>query len=96
MERWIFEKLEVEGCDNVATRETEEERKQVKREAEMLGKVLPFLGLELLEEGVREAARNLQQGETERERERKEKGEMMREIERELERRGNRRAQGGG
>lgn len=95
MERWKFEKLEVEGCGIVATRETEEEMKQVKEDVERLGKVLPFLGLELLEEGVREAARNLQQGETERERERKEKGEMMREIEKELERRGNRLAQGG-
>lgn len=95
MERWIFERLEVEGCGIVATRETEEEMKQVKEDVERLGKVLPFLGLELLEEGVREAARNLQQGETERERERKEKGEMMREIEKELERRGNRLAQGG-
>lgn len=88
MERWKFEKLEVEGCGIVATRETEEERKQVEKDVDVLGKVLPFLGLELLEEGVREAARNLQQGETERERERKEKGEMMREIEKELERRG--------
>lgn len=95
MERWKFEKLEVEGCGIVATRETEEERMQVEKEVDVLGKVLPFLGLELLEEGAREAARNLQQGETERERERKEKGEMMREIEKELERRGNRLAQGG-
>lgn len=95
MERWIFEKLEVEGCGIVATRETEDERKQVKEDMERLGKVLPFLGLELLEEGVREAARNLQQRETEIERERREKEEMMREVEKELERRGNRLAQGG-
>ncbi len=95
MERWIFEKLKMEGCGIVATRETEEEMKQVKKDVERLGKVLPFLGLELLEDGAREAARNLQQGETERERERREKVEMMREIERELERRGNRLAQGG-
>lgn len=88
MEGWKFEKLEVEGCGIVATRETEEEMKQVKEDVERLGKVLPFLGLELLEEEAREAARNLQQGETERERERKEKGEMMREIEKEMRERG--------
>ena len=95
MERWKFEKLEVEGCDIVATPESDEEMEQVKRETEMLGKVLPFLGLELLEEGAREAARNLQQRETKIERERREKVEMMREVEKELERRGNRLAQGG-
>lgn len=88
MERWKFEKLEVEGCGIVATRETDEEMKQVKEDVERLEKVLPFLGLELLEEEAREAARNLQQGETERERERKEKGEMMREIEKEMRERG--------
>ena len=88
MEGWKFEKLEVEGCGIVATRETEEEMKQVKEDVERLEKVLPFLGLELLEEEAREAARNLQQGETERERERKEKGEMMREIEKEMRERG--------
>ena len=88
MEGWKFEKLEVEGCGIVATRETEEEMKQVKEDVERLGKVLPFLGLELLEEGVTEAARNLQQGETERERERREKEKMMREIEREMRERG--------
>lgn len=96
MERWIFERLEVEGCGIVATRETEEEMKQVKEDVERLGKVLPFLGLESLEEGAREAVAMLQQMEIEREGERKEKGKMMREIEKELERRGNRRAQGGG
>ena len=95
MERWKFEKLEVEGCDIVATRETDEGREQVDKDVERLGKVLPFLGLELLEEAAREAARNLQQGETERERERREKERMMREVEKELERRGNRLAQGG-
>ena len=88
MEGWKFEKLEVEGCGIVATRETEEVMKQVKEDVERLGKILPFLGLELLEEGVREATRNLQQGETERERERREKERMMREIEREMRGRG--------
>ena len=95
MERWKFEKLEVEGCGIVATRETDEEMEQVKREAEMLGNVLPFQGLELLEDGAKEAAMNLQQEETELERERREKERMMREVEKELERRGNRLAQGG-
>ena len=88
MKGWKFEKLEVEGCDIVATDETEEERKQVKEDVERLGKVLPFLGVELLEDGAREAVAMLQQMETEREGERKEKGEMMRKIEMELERRG--------
>ena len=95
MERWKFEKLEVEGCGIVATPETDEEREQVDKDVERLGKVLPFLGLELLEEGTREATRNLQHRETEIERERREKERMMREVEKELELRGNRLAQGG-
>ena len=95
MERWKFEKLEVEGCGIVATRNIDEEREQVDKDVERLGKVLPFLGLELLEEGAMEAAKNLQRGETEIERERREKEGMMREVEKELERRGKRLAQGG-
>ena len=94
MERWIFEKLEVEGCDIVATRETVAERERVKRETEMQGEVLPFLGLELLEEGAREAGALLQRERGEKERDRKEKMGMMREIEKELGRRENRLAQG--
>lgn len=84
MEGWKFEKLEVEGCDNVATQETEEERKQVEMDVERLGKVLPFLGVELLEEGAKEAATLLQQGEAKR----KDKERMMREIEQEMKLRG--------
>ena len=84
MEGWKFEKLELEGCGIVATRETEEERKQVEKEVDALGKVLPFLGLELLEEGAREAATLLQQGEAKR----KDKERMMMEIEQEMRGRG--------
>ena len=94
MDRWKFEKLEVEGCDGIATRETAAEREQVKKEAEMLGKVLPFFGVELLEEGAEKAVTMLQREGAEREKERGEKGKMMREIEREMRRRGNRLAQG--
>ena len=84
MDRWKFEKLEVEGCDLVAAQETDEEKHRMDMDVERLGKALPFLGMELLEEGAKEAAIMLRHRQTERMAERKEKEKMMREIEREM------------